>query len=195
MCSRNTAWGTDSNIRNLGAGRKTLPQLGSSPGFGPHRLLDDYVPRHGHPHSNGKGHVLTKVNGKQFVKIPSERVWKLQRRRRQEVEIKECVHDGSEVLTESQQADTIDHTRHTTEAQDRTRQPHRRWGRVTPEVIDRTSQTQPCQRCYKHESRFRRVCPACRRKIGFDCRPEACWIKARNMCRDCLPRDEDQASA
>ena len=107
MCSRNTAWGTDSNIRNLGAGRKTLPQLGSSPGFGPHRLLDDYVPRHGHPHSNGKGHVLTKVNGKQFVKIPSERVWKLQRRRRQEVEIKECVHDGSEVLTENQQADTF----------------------------------------------------------------------------------------
>ena len=107
MCSRNTAWGTDSNIRNLGAGRKTLPQLGSSPGFGPHRLLDDYVPRHGHPHSNGKGHVLTKVNGKQFAKIPSERVWKLQRRRRQEVEIKECVHDGSEVLTENQQADTF----------------------------------------------------------------------------------------
>ena len=103
MCSRNTAWGTDSNIRNLGAGRKTLPQLGSSPGFGPHRLLDDYVPRHGHPHSNGKGNVLTKVNGKQFVKIPSEMVWKL----RQEVEIKECVHDGSEVLTENQQADTF----------------------------------------------------------------------------------------
>ena len=195
MCSRNTAWGTDSNIRNLGAGRKTLPQLGSSPGFGPHRLLDDYVPRYGHPHSNGTGHVLTNVNGKQFVKIPSERVWKLQRRRRQEVEIKECVHDGSEVLTENQQADTIDHTRHTTEAQDRTRQPHRRWGCVTPEVIHRTSQTQPCQRCRKHESKFRRVCQACRRKIGFDCRPEACWIKARNMCRDCLPRDEDQASA
>ena len=65
------------------------------------------MPRHGHPHSNGKGHVLTKVNGKQFVKIPSERVWKLQRRRRQEVEIKECVHDGSEVLTENQQADTF----------------------------------------------------------------------------------------
>ena len=107
MCSRNTAWGTDSNIRNLGAGRKTLPQLGSSPGFGPHRLLDDYVHRYGHPRSNGKGHVLTKVNGKQFVKIPSERVWKLQRRRRQEVEIKECVHDGSEVLTENQQADTF----------------------------------------------------------------------------------------
>ena len=89
----------------------------------------------------------------------------------------------------------IDHTRHTTEAQDRTRQPHRRWGCVTPEVIHKTSQTQPCQRCHNHESRFRRVCPACRRKIGFDCRPEACWIKARNMCRDCLPRDEDQASA
>ena len=107
MCSRNTAWGTDSNIRNLGAGRKTLPQLGSSPGFGPHRLLDDYLPCHGHPHSNGKGHVLTKIDGKQFVKIPAERVWKLKKRRRQEVEIKECVHDGSEVLTENQQADTF----------------------------------------------------------------------------------------
>ena len=65
------------------------------------------MPRHGHPHSNGKGHVLTKVNGKQFVKIPSEPVWRLQKRRRQEVEIKECVHDGSEVLTENQQADTF----------------------------------------------------------------------------------------
>ena len=107
MCSRNTAWGTDSNIRNLGAGRKTLPQLGSSPGFGPHRLLDDYLPCHGHPHSNGQGHVLTKIDGKQFVKIPSPRVWKLKKRRRQEIEIKECVRDGSEVLTENQQADTF----------------------------------------------------------------------------------------
>ena len=65
------------------------------------------MPRHGHPHSNGKGHVLTTLNGKQFVKIASDPVWRLQKRRRQEVEIKECVHDGSEVLTENQQADTF----------------------------------------------------------------------------------------
>ena len=52
--------------------------------------MDDYLPCHGHPHSNGQGHVLTKIDGKQFVKIPSPRVWKLKKRRRQEVEIKEC---------------------------------------------------------------------------------------------------------
>ena len=46
---------------------------------------------------------MTTIRGTQFVKIPSPRVWKL----RQEIEIKECVHDGSEVLTENQQADTF----------------------------------------------------------------------------------------
>ena len=33
--------------------------------------------------------------------------------------------------------------------------------------------------------RFRRWCPGCQRRVGYNCEPEACWDPDHDMCRRC----------
>ena len=42
-----------------------------------------------------------------------------------------------------------------------------------------------CQLCWKHTSRYRRLCPICDRLIAPGCLPVQCWSDELNQCRDC----------
>ena len=53
------------------------------------------------------------------------------------------------------------------------------------DLICRSSTTKLCQLCRNHSSRFRRWCQGCQRKVGYSCKPEACWDFDYDMCRMC----------
>ena len=56
------------------------------------------------------------------------------------------------------------------------------------EVIARTRRPELCEVCRAHSSAHRRLCPSCRRKVGYSCIPQSCWTPARNRCRECVER-------
>ena len=64
--------------------------------------LDDYTAAHGHPHSNGQGHRIVEHNGQKMVIVPGERIWKVKRKRRQNLTLQSVVNDGSEVWHQNQ---------------------------------------------------------------------------------------------
>ena len=60
--------------------------------------LKDYIAAHGHPHTNGKGHRIFPYEGKDHVLMPGARIYKICRKRRNELSLDEVVNDGQEVL-------------------------------------------------------------------------------------------------
>ena len=42
-----------------------------------------------------------------------------------------------------------------------------------------------CQLCWKHQSKYRRLCPICDKLIAPGCWPVKCWMDELNHCKDC----------
>ena len=49
----------------------------------------------------------------------------------------------------------------------------------------KSNRAKACQSCWKHVSKYRRLCPICTKLIAPGCKPEMCWSDELNHCKEC----------
>ena len=59
------------------------------------------------------------------------------------------------------------------------------WQKIWGIKICKSRFPRNCQLCWKHQFKYRRVCPICNNLIAPGCWPVKCWMDELNHCKDC----------